>query len=150
MCAIANGSTYRRVRWSWGFAGVTADVVDISGIIANPLTVGLVTTFGNGTETPPNPVTASGDAAPPTLRWLWWEQRQPIPIAVDHNAGIITWRDSGAQEIPDVKSQVLATGAPAGDTLNLWFSIASATGGSWDASGSVRIWVATSVLFTTP
>lgn len=147
---INPGDTYRRVRWSWGFAGVTADTVDINAIISNPLFVGIVTTIGNGTETPPNPATASFDADPPTQRWLWWEMRQPVPVAIDHAAGIITWRDSGAQEVPDIKTQVLATGIPGGDHLNIWFTWASLTGAGWDPSGSVRLWVATSVLSSTP
>lgn len=150
MCAIPSGATYRRVRWAWGFAGVTADTVDIGSIMSNLMVAGLVTTIGNGTETPPNPVTQSGDVGPPTLRWVWWETRQPIVTAVDHAAGIITWRDSGPQEVVDAKAPVLATGIPGGDTLNLWFSWASITGAGWDPSGYQRIWVSTSVLYTTP
>lgn len=144
------GSTYRRVRWSWGFAGVTADTVDVGAIVSNYLVAGIVTTIGNGTETVPNPVTAPEDAAPPTQRWLWWEARQAIPVAVDHAAGIITWRDSGAQEVPDVKTQVLATGIPSGQFLNIWFTWAAVNSLGWDPSGLVRIWASTSVLSSTP
>lgn len=147
---IIAGDSYRRIRWSWGFSGVTADTVDVAAICANPLVVGIVTTIGNGSEVPPNPVSAPFDAAPPTQRWLWWEMRQPVPVAIDHAAGIITWRDSGAQEVPDVKTQVLATGIPGGDRLDLWFSWASLTGAGWDPSGTVQIWAATSVLSSTP
>ena len=150
LCAIPNGSTYNRIRWSWGFTGVTSDIVDVAAVAGNLLVAGLVTTFGNGTETPPNPVSASSDADPPTLRWLWWETRAPVITAASHGAGIIGWRDSGSQEIPDVKSQVKATGVPGGDTLNLWFSYASAIGAGWDPSGSVQIWVSASCLFSTP
>lgn len=147
---INSGSTYRRVRWSWGFSGVTADTVDVNSIISNPIVAGWVTTIGTGSETPPNPVTGAVDVDPPTQRWLWWEMRQPIPIAVDHAAGIITWRDSGPQEVPDIRTQVLATGIPSGEFLNLWFTWAQINGGGWDPSGSFRIWVASSVLSSTP
>lgn len=150
LCAIPSGATYRRIRWSWGFAGVTSDIVDVNATMANTLVAGLVTTIGNGSETPPNPATASGDAAPPTQRWLWWEIRQPVVTAVDHAAGVTTWRDSGPQEIPDVKTQVLATGIPAGDTLNLWFRWQSTPFIAWDPSGSATVWVGSSVLYTTP
>jgi hypothetical protein len=148
--SINPGSSYRRVRWSWGFTGVTADTVDVNALMSNIMVAGIVTTIGNGTETPPNPALAPFDAAPPTQRWLWWEARQPIPIAVDHAAGIITWRDSGPQEIPDVQVNVLATGIPTGQRLNIWFSYGSLFNTGWDPLGSFRIWTATSVLSTTP
>lgn len=150
LCSIPSGSTLRRVRWSWGFSGVTSDLVDIAATMENTLVSGLVTTIGNGGETPPNPAIASGDAAPPTQRWLWWEIRQPIVTAVNHAAGVITWRDSGPQEVPDVKTQVLATGIPGGDTLNLWFRWQSTPFVAWDTSGTAVVWVGSSVLFTTP
>lgn len=143
--AIAPGLTYRRIRWSWGFTGTTSDTADMNAVTENYQIVGLVTTIGDGTEVPPSPRTSSGDAAPPTERWLWWEQRQPVAIAIDHAAGVVSWRDSGAQEVPDVKSAVLATGIPGGDSLNLWFSWES-TLGAWDSTGQQQIWVATSVL----
>ena len=148
-CAIPNGSTYRRVRWAWGFSGDTADTVAMDSIRSNYLVMGLVTTIGNGGESVPEPISSSGDAAPPTERWVWWEARQPVVQAVSHAAGVIAWRDSGPQEVPDVKAQVLATGIPGGDTLNLWASWQS-VGGDWDASGSASVWVATSVLYHSP
>lgn len=149
MCAIPSGSSYRRVRWSWGFSADSATTVDMQAIGFNVLAAGLVTTIGNGGEAVPHARTASGDAAPPTERWVWWETRQPVVSAIDQAAGVIAWRDSGAQEIPDVKVNVLATGIPPGDTLNLWFSWESLTG-AWDLTGTATIWVSTSVLFSTP
>lgn len=150
LAQIGNGQTYTRVRFSWGFAGVTADTVDIAAIMNNTLVAGIVTTIGNGTEIPPNPAVASGDAAPPTQRWLWWEIKQPIVTAVDHAAGVITWRDSGTQEIPDIRSQVLATGIPGGDALNLWFTWQSTAFLDWDTSGEAQVWVGASTLYKTP
>lgn len=148
MCAIPSGSTYRRVRFSWGFAGTTPAITDMGNMAYNLLTMGLVTTIGDGTETPPNPVTASGDASPPTERWVWWESRQPVVCGLDELAGVAAWRDSGPQEAVDVKTQVLATGIPGGDTLNLWASWAADN--DWDTEGAVTVWVSTSVLFSTP
>jgi|GEM_PF-2051301 len=148
--SINNGSTYRRIRFSWGFAAVSSDLVDVGAILSDPITAGFVTVIGDGTEVPPNPVSSAEDADPPTQRWLWWETRQIIPIAVDHAAGIITWRDSGPQEVPDVKTQVLATGAPAGKRLDLWFSWSNISGNQWDPSGTFRIWVSSSTLSSTP
>ena len=147
---ISSGFTLRRIRWAWGFAGVTADTVDINATVTNHLIGGIVTTVGDGSEAVPNPVTTPVDVAPPTQRWLWWETRVPVPIAVDHAAGLITWRDSGPQEVPDVGVNVLATGIPPGDFLNVWFSWASVLATDWDPSGSVDVWASTSILSTTP
>lgn len=148
-CAIPSGSTYRRVRWSWGFSGDTSDTTSMDAVRSNYLVMGLATTIGNGGEFVPSPITNPGDASPPTQRWLWWESRQPVVTAVSHAAGVIAWRDSGVQEVPDVQVPVLATGIPGGDTLNLWASWQS-VGGAWDTSGSASVWVATSVLYKTP
>lgn len=149
MCAIPSGSTYRRVRFSWGFSGYTASATDVAAVQNNILVAGLVTTVGNGTESAPNPITESGDAAPPTQRWIWWEARQPVATAIDEAAGLIFWRDSGPQEPVDAKAQVLATDIPEGDTLNLWFSMASTEGG-WDPTGACDLFIATAVLYSTP
>lgn len=149
LLGIPAGSSYRRVRWSWGFTGNTATTIDMAAMSVNFLIAGLVTTIGNGTETPPAAFDAPLDAAPPTQRWLWWETRVPTVAAIDQAAGVIAWRDSGVQEVPDVKTQVLATGIPGGDTLNLWFSWQSLAS-AWDPSGSVQIWVSTSILYSTP
>lgn len=147
--AIAAGSTYRRVRWSWGFSGITNVTTDLALVTANFLVAGLVTTIGNGTETVPQPVSTPNDVLPPTQRWLWWEARQPVAHAVDGASDVVSWRDSGPQEIVDVKSQVLATGIPAGDSLNLWFSWQGWIG-AWDSSGQVVIRVAASTLSSSP
>ncbi|MBA0087589.1 MAG: hypothetical protein HRJ53_21600 [Acidobacteria bacterium Pan2503] len=146
---VPSGSTLRRIRWSWGFIATTDTTEDIGNIANNLLVAGLVTTIGNGTEFPPTPITFPNDIAPPTQRWLWWEARQPVPIAVDWQSGLVTWRDSGPQEPPDVKTQVLATGIPGGDHLDLWFSYEGRNGG-WDGSGEPVIWVSTSTLYSTP
>lgn len=120
----------------------------MSGMQQSMAVFGLVTTIGNGTETVPNAIRDAGDAAPPTQRWVHWEVRQPVVTAVDEAAGVITWRDSGPQQAPDVKVNVLATGIPAGQTLNLWASWDVVNG--WDASGDASFWLYTSVLYSTP
>jgi hypothetical protein len=149
LCSIPAGSTYKRVRWNWGFCGFTEVTTDLHATADSVQTVGLVTTIGNGSETPPHPYVSPDDAASPTQRWIWWEQRQPVVTAIDAAGGTVAWRDSGAQEVPDAKTQVLATGISGGDTLNLWFSYQSQDG-AWDTSGSVVIWVSASVLYFTP
>lgn len=147
-CAIPSGSTYRRVRFSWGFTGYTSDIVDMGLMLNNQMTFGLVTTIGNGTEVPPDPITAGGDAAPPTQRWVYWETRAPVATAISHEAGMIFWRDSGFQTRVDTEAQVLATGIPSGDSLNLWASWDVTN--SWDFSGTAEVWLGTAVLYSTP
>lgn len=146
---IPNGQKYVRIRWSWGFAGFTNVTTDLAATARNIQTAGLVTTIGTGAETPPHPIDTPNDVAPPTQRWLWWEQRQPVALSVDSGSDTVSWRDSAVQEVPDVQTQVLATAIPGGQFLNLWFSWQSYDG-NWDASGQQQIWVAASVLINVP
>jgi hypothetical protein len=148
LCSIPSGSTYRRVRFSWGFVAATPTLVDIENITFAIITLGLVTTIGNGSETVPNAVTAAHDAAPPTQRWIWWESRVPVVSAMSNAAGMIVWRDSGPQEPTDTRSQVLATGIPGGDSLNLWASWAAGYD-PW-VTAPAMVWVSASVLYSTP
>jgi hypothetical protein len=61
---------------------------------------------------------------------------------------VITWHDSGSTEPTDTKGQVLATGVPGGQKLDLWASWHSAF--AWDTSGSAQVWLSASVLYKTP
>jgi hypothetical protein len=149
VASIPSGWTYKRIRWSWGFSGFTVTTANLYNTAKNVQVAGLVTTIGNGTEVPPHPIANPNDAAPPTQRWLWWEARQPVAASVDGTADTVAWHDSGAQEIPDVQTAVLANGVPGGSFLNLWFSWQSYDG-SWDTSGQQEIWYAASVLYNIP
>jgi hypothetical protein len=149
LAAIPSGSTLRRVRFGWGFQAFSEVTTDLHVISQNPMFAGVVTTIGNGSETPPNPLTTPNDVAPPTQRWLWWEIRQPKAVAVDAAGGVVSWNDGGSSEPTDINTQVLATGIPGGDTLNVWFSYAG-TYGSWDSSGSSQIFYWASLLYSTP
>src|SRR5487761_905549 len=106
--AIAAGDSYMRVHLRWGFHLDAPVTTDIAGICSNLVTLGLVTTIGNGSETRPNARSGSGDAAPPTQRWIFWETRAPVVTAIDDAAGVITFRDSGSTEPTDTKGRRLA------------------------------------------
>lgn len=69
---LSNGQTYVRVHFRWGFYGDTPATADMGATAANLQVFGIVTVFGDGTETPPNPRVSPGDAAPPTERWLYY------------------------------------------------------------------------------
>lgn len=142
--AIAAGDSYMRVHIRWGFHLDAPDTTDIAGICSNLVTLGLVTTIGNGSETRPNARSGSGDAAPPTQRWIYWETRAPVVSSIDHAAGVVTFRDSGSTEQSDTKGQVLATGIPGGDSLNLSSVWDSAS--AFDATINPVIWVSLSIL----
>lgn len=142
---LSNGQTYVRTHFRWGFYGDTSSVVDMASIAFNLQTFGIVTVFGDGTETAPNPVTAPNDANPPTERWLYWETRAPIPRVIDSGADVIAWTDSPTSEATDIKAQVLATGVPAGQTLDLWATWAAVS--VWDSTGSAQVWAQGSVLY---
>lgn len=133
-----------RIRFGWGFYGYTSQTANILATSQNLQVFGLVTTVGNGTETPPNPRTASGDAAPPTQRWLWWEGRAPRVLTYSDSADVVFFGDSIKSEESDAKGMVKAAGIPAGDTLNLWASWAA--GSAWDSTGVAEVWFSASVL----
>lgn len=146
--AIPNGWSYVRARFRWGMVGDTQAVTDITGTSANLISMGLVTTIGDGTETPPNARSGAGDVDPPTQRWLYLETRALEPIQVVPSSDLIVWRDTGSTEATQSQGQVLATGLPGGDTLNLWFSWAAPVG--WDASGQAQVWAGWSILRKEP
>lgn len=146
---VSSGSTVRRIRFGWGFDGFTASTTDLHVLTQNPLFSGIVTTIGDGSEVPPLPLTHPEDVAPPTERWLWWEIRQPRASSVDGTADVVSWQDSGAQQVTDVQTQVLATGIPVGQFLNVWFTWQSVFG-NWDGTGAVQIFYWASLLISTP
>lgn len=144
--SLSAGVTLRRIRFRWGFYGDTAANADLAFVSANLMTLGFVTTIGDGTETPPNPRSESNDADPPTQRWVYWETRAPVATAVDVAGGLVTWKDSGSTEETSTRGQVLATGLPSGDFLNVW--VVTAAPYTWDPSGSAVIWYAWSMLLS--
>lgn len=149
LAAMQNGWTIKRVRFGWGYVGFTEVTVDLHNVALNVLYAGIVSTIGNGTETVPAPITTPGDVAPPTQRWLWWEGRQPVCHSTDAYGNVAAWRDGGGQDVTDAQTQILATGIPAGQFLNLWFSWQSFNG-AWDASGQQRLYQWSSVLYHVP
>jgi hypothetical protein len=146
LAQVPIGSTLNRIRFSWGFGGVTSSDVDIVTGMANIMLFGIVTTVGNGSESVPDARDAPNDADPPLKRWLWWEARAPQVFGYDGESGLITWQSSPNQEIVDTHAQVsTSAGIPAGDTLNVWMSFRGAA--TWDSSGWAKLWGAASVLY---
>jgi hypothetical protein len=144
LASIAAGDTLLRVHLRWGIVGDTSIDIDYAFQATNIITLGLCTTVGDGTEHAPNARTQAADQDPPTQRWVYWETRGIRPTYLDTSVGSVGWIDTGSSEPTDTKGQVLATGIPAGQTLNLWASWASAF--DWDSSGSVTLWGGASIL----
>lgn len=143
--AIPAGARYVRCRFRWGFYGDTPFEVDLQSYAAIQITMGLVTTYGNGTEAVPNPVTQSNDQAPPANRWIYWETRSAYVTAMSQGGGVVTWRDTGSTEETDTKAQVKAAAPPPGESLNLWATWATSLDWSGDA-GNSSIWITMSDL----
>lgn len=141
--SIPIGSTLKVVHFGWGFYGDSSTVADLAAISANLQVMGLCTTVGNGSETPPNARTAAGNQSPPLERWVYWEGRAPRISAYDSAGTLVLWADSGGQEPVESHGQVSAAAVPGGDTLNLWASWAPGT--AWDASGTASLWYYASV-----
>jgi hypothetical protein len=135
--AIPAGTKYVRCHFRWGFYGDSPFNVDLQTYAESMMVLGLCTTYGNGTETPPLAITQSNDQAPPTQRWIYWEGRSAYPTAMSEAGGVVTWRDTGGTEPTDTKAMVLAAAPPAGQTLNLWASWENTFNWAADAGNSV-------------
>jgi len=144
LVGVPSGQTILRILYSWGFSGFCSSWENLMTVAANLVYFGLQTTVGNGSEVPASPAPPAGNADPPTQRFLAWEARAPELAAYDGHSGTVFWRDAPRREQGDVHGQVLATGIPAGDALNLWSTVASVS--SWPTSGLAQYWVAVRVL----
>jgi hypothetical protein len=133
------------VHFAWGWFGVGSATSPFMSNAQNLQVMGLVTTVGDGSETPPDARTQAGDADPPTQRWIYWESRGGELTGVDPTGTTAYWRDRSPQEPVDTKGQVSAKNVSAGSTLNLWASWAPAYG--WDDSGTAELWCYGSILY---
>lgn len=145
IASVPRGDTLVRVHFGWGFNGNTRSSAAVYDVERNLQVMGIVTTVGNGSETPPNARTQSGDQVPPTQRWIYWEGRAPRLVGWDSGGDVALWNDSGPQAIVDTKGMVSAKTIPAGDTLNVWASWAAAT--AWESNGRVNLWYWASLLY---
>lgn len=99
-------------------AGLTV-IVELPGLtgpetmFASTWAAGIYTMLTAGGTTQ-NAISNSSDAAPPLLRWLWWESLLPVPQPVPNRAKPDTpqlWYLTSAQNPIDIKAQVRATTA---------------------------------------
>lgn len=143
------GQSIVRNHVSWGFGGSTSAWLNPTSQQGNLMAFGLVTTIGNGTESPPNPLTSPGNASPPSQRFMWWAVRAPVVVAWDSANPTVIWQSSLPEEEGDSQGQVLApSGMGTGNTLNLWATWAPFA--AWDATGTAILWYRVSTLVRTP
>lgn len=145
--AIGAGNTYLRYHLRWGFQLDCPVENDIQTTSTYLVYFGLVTTIGNGTETPPNALSGAWpDVAPPLERWVYWEAVAPVLELVNVEAGLQVWRGAASTELTSSKGQVANTGLPEGDTLNLFSSWAATADLATATDGNVMIWHSLSIL----
>jgi hypothetical protein len=145
LASVPIGYTLLRVHFNWGFNGYASALSEMGNSTNNVQVMGIVTTVGNGTEAVPNARTQSGNAAPPTQRWLYWEARAPRVLTYNADAELVTFGASDPGEPTQTKSMVSAKTVPAGSTLNVWASWAAAF--PWDNSGDVHMWLYASLAY---
>ena len=144
--AIVAGNTYLRVHIRWGFHLDTPTTVNMAYLASGLVAFGLVTTYGNGSETPPDPLLDSADLNPPTNRWIYWEALAPSLKGIDDASGVAVWEASAHSEPTQTRGQVLAVGVPPGDTLNLWASWGSTIDWFAQFGANAVIWHSLSIL----
>lgn len=146
---LNSGQTILRSHLAWGFGGYTWTRLAPTSVMGSVMALGMVTTIGNGLETPPSPLTATGNASDPSQRWLWWQVRAPTCVVWDAANNNAIWQSSPAEEESSTKGQVLApSGMGVGNTLNLWITWEPPF--AWDSSGQAVLWFKTSTLIRTP
>lgn len=148
LCKLSAGQSVLTLWFEWGLSGATSTNVDVVRQQTNWCSAGIVTTIGPGTETPPDPVTESGNQDPPAQRWLWWETRFPLVTVWDATNEIAVWKGTEPQHPIHGEGMVLAPTMSEGDTLNVWFTWRSHD--DWDDTGLMALWLATVVGVRSP
>lgn len=111
----------------WTTSG-TSTQLDIQVSMSNATAFGLVTTIGNGGETPPDAWTAPQDALPPTQRWLFRAVSSMSFLDMSGNASTWPVGFNSTFESCETEGQVLAPAMSPGLTLNLWLAISTPLG----------------------
>lgn len=146
---LNSGQSVLRSHLAWGFGGYTWTRLFPTAVQGTVMALGMVTTVGNTLETVPDPTTATGNASPPTQRWLWWQVRAATCVSWDSANNSAIWQSTPAEEPSSTEGQVVApSGMGTGNTLNVWITWRPLA--AWDSSGQAVLWVKTSTLIRTP
>lgn len=104
--------------------------IQIQASELNYTAFGIVTTVGNGTETPPSPVGTPVDAAPPTQRWVYLASSAMSLTTFSGTSSTWTMGFTANWEANRSEAQVLATGFTAPSALDVWLVI-DTPDGAW-------------------
>jgi hypothetical protein len=122
LAVLSPGQAIRRCHFGWTANAVGNGYDDLFATNNEQILAGLVTTVGDGTEFPPDPLFQPENQDPPTQRWLWWEARAARVDAfpqVDTGAWSLSTVDPA--QPTDAEGQVLVPQLPSGQFLRLWF-----------------------------
>lgn len=148
MATVPRGSVLRRVRFTWNILATTSTLYSAPDIMDTVVASGVVTGYPDVSYTPPNPLTAPGDVAPPVERYLWWECRGLRPRTWGSLFDdVVTWEDTGPTEPTDSRAQVTAS-TPVGDNLGVFWTLAGSRS-DFPGAGYIRTHLSWSVLYTT-
>lgn len=149
LAQLNSGQSIVQTFVQWGFGGTTNGTVIPTAVMGNVAALGMVTKIGNGSESPPDPLAAPGNANPPAERWLYWSARAPVVANWDATASVVAWRSSEPDVQGQTEAQVLApSGMGVGNFLDYWMTWN--TEAPWDSSGQAVLWCAVQALVRTP
>lgn len=148
MHQIPSGNTILRTLFSWGFSGFCRYSDDLMAVTQTIGYFGLQTAIGAGMEVLDPVFPPANGLGPPTQRWLAWEARTPHIAAYLEGSGTVFVNDGSPDRKGDVQGQVLATGIPGGDQLEVWASFGVST--TWPDDGLLEWWAVSRVLIRSP
>jgi len=146
--SLAPGESLVRVHFGIRFQGVTSNLQNMQALGEDFLAFGLVTISSVTGSTPPNALSAAGDANPPLERWLYWSTMQMKPRHIDGEVpGNMIWSTDDTALVADSRGQVKAN-VPAGQQLHVFLSWAPWFSGGWQTRGIVtgNAWASALVL----
>lgn len=127
---LSTGQAIRRIHYGWTANAVGNGYDDLFSVVNEQILAGVVTTIGDTSEFPPDPLFQPENQAPPAQRWLAWEARAMWITAFPQvDSGAWSCTTVAPAEPGSGEGQVLAPTMPVGEFLNVWFICQS--GQSW-------------------
>lgn len=148
--SLTPGQTAARIRFGWGFTGITRVEESFLRLSLQNFIMGVATTIGNQTEEPPSPRVHPEDIDPPSQRWLYWAGCGIQMVTIEPTATYAYWKSTDPQEPQGTKGMVTTRGVfiPDGQFLNIWATWEAFE--DWPSSGWANVWWWSSVLVQHP
>lgn len=114
----------RRIHFGWSGNAVGNGYEDLFATVNEQIVAGIVTTIGDGTEVPPDPLFQPSNQNPPTERWLWWEARaMRIDAFPQVDSGAWSCSTVDPAEPSDSRAQLVVPPLPEGQFVRAWFVV---------------------------